>query len=456
MSHDIERAQHALRYVESTAGAEAAYRLGDMMLESRQLEIRNHMPGDPAIYGRDPHERFVQCIADIPDAVAAKQAMSHQPWNETELQEAVQHEVNRMAYRLNLEIQDRFTYYLNSHYHRRVMKLAEQNGLSEEVMEKLEDTTRTKVAWAEYLKETNDPTASNIEKVTSQAVLETGIRNAIERRDEAAILDLLEPITSWEAMREKKAKYLHEVEPDTLNAIQQAMDAATRWDDDAIRDGASDYHFKLSELQYRPSNTDRLVWLAQSRLDQQPDAAERKDYVGDCVTRAINEVNGGGQYGQFWNEITQQVKNSYPEQDADQGIRAGLYQPVYEAHGLHKVLDAGEIMDHVMRKHLDLREIPELLNPLFKDPGKPLSFVAITDGHAVAVVNGTVHDSWDSRNMADHTRYAAEGNLVELWLKCDNPTTLEAVHDTFRRYEKARQYDDPLTYGRRNRNRVTT
>ena len=47
------------------------------------------------------------------------------------------------------------------------------------------------------------------------------------------------------------------------------------------------------------------------------------------------------------------------------------YRELYERNGMQRVLDASVNLNDIMRKHLDLREIPELLGHLFPDPEHP-------------------------------------------------------------------------------------
>ena len=76
-----------------------------------------------------------------------------------------------------------------------------------------------------------------------------------------------------------------------------------------------------------------------------------------------------------------------------------------------------------------------------------LTFVAYTETHAVAVVNGTVRDDRDSRDLGDRWKHPIDGRLTELWVACDDPTR-EAIQDILEKYREVRRYDDVLTLGR--------
>ena len=108
---------------------------------------------------------------------------------------------------------------------------------------------------------------------------------------------------------------------------------------------------------------------------------------------------------------------------------------------MQPVLEASMDTSNFMRKHLDLREIPILLGHLFPDPEQPLTYIACSETHAVAVVDGTVHDNWDSRDMGDRTLHTTDYSLTELWLRTSAQETLGAAREIIDRYETVRRYD---------------
>ena len=69
----------------------------------------------------------------------------------------------------------------------------------------------------------------------------------------------------------------------------------------------------------------------------------------------------------------------------------------------------------------------------------------------MAVVDGTVHDVFDSRDIGNRTRYVRDGRLTELWIKGADEKTLAAARDIIEKYVEARRYDDVMTYGRMRR-----
>ena len=145
---------------------------------------------------------------------------------------------------------------------------------------------------------------------------------------------------------------------------------------------------------------------------------------------------------------------SVPKRDADVGVDPWHYRELYEQNGMQRVLDATVNLNDIMRKHLDLREIPELLGSLFPDPEHPMTYIACSETHAVAVTGNTLYDVSDSRNMGDRIPHRSDGTLTELWLKTDDQSTADSAGEIMNRYAEMRRYDDPLTYGRRRRQTV--
>ncbi len=82
----------------------------------------------------------------------------------------------------------------------------------------------------------------------------------------------------------------------------------------------------------------------------------------------------------------------------------------------------------------------------------PLTYIACSETHAVAVVDGVVHDTWDSRNTDEWEKIGSDnGTLVNLWIKCDDQSVLDAAREIINRYTEVRRYDDVLTYGKPRR-----
>ena len=108
----------------------------------------------------------------------------------------------------------------------------------------------------------------------------------------------------------------------------------------------------------------------------------------------------------------------------------------------------------MLRKHLDLREIPTLLGSLFEETEQPFTYIACSETHAVAVVDSTLHDIRDSRDMGDQRRHDKDSTLTELWLRCNDQLVVDAAKEILSRYETLRRYDEALTYGTKHRETV--
>ena len=445
MEWEREQTNHTMRYLDEADCRELIQHLEQAMRDSRELESFRNLPGDLTTYGRNgTHEKYVHCIADLPATLEAKEAMEPSQWSQEERWNAALHEVNRMGYRTNLEILDRL---MTSFSHgNQVAQEAGKHGMSDETVEQIAQAGRNKNLWVENRRLEENPTCDRIETAMKISVIETHLIRSIWRGDEAEVLRATEPPRSREELDQKAREAMADVDPETREAMRRALEAARNWSDEAVRDGAMDYHLRYAELRYENANGERIHWLEETQQ-----AGERREMAGDCATRALNEAGGGGEYGRLWDEMTESTRRDSAERDADQGVEPRRYREVYEAEGMQMVLDGRENMDHMMRQHLDIREIPALLEELFQERGETLDYIGCSDGHAVAVVDGALRDSWDSRDMADRLKYNPDGGLVELWLKTQDDSLLEDVREILERYERVRRYDDALTYGRRRR-----
>ena len=169
-----EKTERSLRFVENVCGPELAYRLENTIINSDNLELRQ-LRGDPSVYGKDPHGLYVQRIADIPAALEAKQAMSGAPWDQDRLREATRHEVNRMGYRLNLEIQDRLLNQISNE--RGIPSLARKNGISEETIERISERGKDRTQWATARRAMENPTYVNIEMAAHTYIIDRRLQN---------------------------------------------------------------------------------------------------------------------------------------------------------------------------------------------------------------------------------------------------------------------------------------
>ena len=436
---ELDQTRDVLQYVEYVCGEPYAHRLDQVMAHSRNLELRQ-LTGDPSTYHGNVHEQYIQCVADLPAAVAAKESMADTPWDEAQYREAVQHEVNRMAYRLNLEIQDRFLQQVS--YGARLARLASEQNMSEDIVELLATNGTMLAEWVDNRRAENNPAAEQIETAVTAYLLQIQLEQAIAQRDEAAIEELLSDTITAAEIQEAIDRAISNIGSEAAATVRAALDIAAQWPTEVIMDGANDYHAAFAALYFQYANRGREIWLA-DRADRHLRDVES----GDCVARALNEATGGRNYGPIWEELTRRRQLHDRDSDADVGVSPLEYRGIFLQYGMQPILDAGDDLNNVMRKHLDLREIPTLMEHLFPDQENPLTYIACTDTHAQAVVDGTLRDIRDRRNLGDQPAYRSESALTELWLKGDDPAVLEEARQTIVRYAAVRQYDEALTYG---------
>lgn len=436
---EVDQTRDALQYIEYICGEAYAHRLNQVIGHSRSLELRQ-LTGDPSTYYGNVHEQYIQCIADLPATVAAKEAMADTRWEEVRYREAVQHEVNRMAYRLNLEIQDRFLQQVS--YGGRLARLASEQNMSEDIVELLATNGMTLAEWAEDRRAENNPAAEQIETAVTAYLLQIQLEQAIAQHDDATIEEILSDTIIAAEIQHAIDRAISDIGPETAATVRAALDIAAQCPTEVIMDGANDYHAVYAVLDFQYANQGREAWLA-----DREDRHRRGVESGDCVTRALNEAGGGRSYGPIWEELTRRRQLHERDSDADIGVNPREYQETFLQYGMQPVLDAGDDLNNIMRKHLDLREIPTLMEHLFPDHDNPLTYIACTDTHAQAVVDGVLRDIRDRRHLGDQPAYRSESALTELWLKCDDPAVLEEARQIIVRYAAVRQYDEALTYG---------
>lgn len=434
---DLERAQHALNYVNDICGEDVAHRLEAVITGSRNLEARV-LPGYRPAYGNagETHEKYVECIAGIPEAVESKHAMDPSGWSADQLQEAVEHEVNRMAYRLNLEIQDRL---INQFRDRdRLAGIGRANGFEEEIVEQLSETGRDLAEYSKSCRHYESPTASIIETQAKICLAECGMVRAMKRGDHGAAEIFMDSLENREKFQEHEMFIRQYMGEKFTRVLDDAVETAGQWSDEVVAEGKQDYSLEHADLDFLYSNLAREEWLARTG---QTDS--RKLRTGDCITRALNEATGGEKYALIWRQVSQQSQTKHPEKDADTGVDQNLYRKVYEQHGMRELLKLDGNADDPLYKYLDLREIPALMEKLSGHVNQPLNYIGMGDKHAVAVVEGAIHDTWDSRAMGERMNQN-NGRLKELWVDCDE-STLNEVQEVLERYRDVLRHDQKLT-----------
>ena len=175
-----------------------------------------------------------------------------------------------------------------------------------------------------------------------------------------------------------------------------------------------------------------MQWLQESGQEQ---TMER--YVGDCTVRALAAATGQEQnYGQIWSDITDSLKES--GQTADNGAKAIQIHDTYAAYGLVRIYIDSQLPPGSAQREIDMREVPQALGHLFNDSEHPLTYIVNTYNHAVAIVDGTLKDDRDTRQMGEDHDQGSSGRVRALWMKCDDLDLIQKARDDFARYARVR------------------
>ena len=448
---DARLTHRAVEFAREYAGETAAELLLQALHQNRELPLADYRGSLDHWYPGDPAENYLQCVADLPAAVATKQSLEEAVglhWDDHRLEQATQHEVNRLAYRQNLELRDRFL--THSARPQELATAARATGMSAETTQLLEGRSGPVQEWARAFQERTDPTFENVTIAVQSYLREASIPKIIETGDEAALLRMLEPAVNDAGLARLSNLAMEYLDEATLAPAARALELAATWEDATILEGAAEYHLPLAELGYEYANQPRERWLRSSRQEQR-----REREAGDCAARALNEATGGDNYQLYWHAFTR----AKPQGDADSVTPHQVCSQVYAERGLRHILAiAGQpaypkepeyrnATSAIMRNHLDLREIPSLLGALADSEGGGATpnYVCLTEQHAVAVVDSVVRDNWDCREMGDRTQYA-NGRVQDLWLQAD-AATATAARDRINSYARVREYDEWLTHG---------
>ena len=434
--------KHSLYYVEAVCGEESARNIEKIMEDSRDLAVRG-MPGYQWMYHNDDphntHHRYLDCIANMPAAVDAKlNARTGEVWTWEDVKEAALHEVNRMAYRLNLEIQDRL---ITKYEDQKLFVNARERGMDRDTLDELWNYGLSRSAYAKQCRHMECPTSTMIEQQSRACLTHMGLEKAVKENDTETLNEILLATQSRHSYQEREQFIREYLGKEATEPIEKAQEISAQWTDEVIMDGRRDFHFKYADLEYVMSNEARERWMEYNGYTE-----TRDNLAGDCVVRALNEATGGKNYGLIWSEINRISQTGYQPMDPDFGTFKHQYEKAYQKHGMQNVLDTLEDPANPMGQHLDLREIPAILEGLTDQDGNQISFIASTRLHNVAVVDGAVHDTWDSRDIGARECHPVDGRLTYLWLKCDEETA-DAARNILEKYARARQFDDNLTQG---------
>ena len=286
----------------------------------------------------------------------------------------------------------------------------------------------------------NDPVVEQIAVAIEAYLIDSELQCVIERHDEAAIRDIIDPGASEDAIQFHVDQAWANSSTKVLSALTAAFRTADSGAKQEILDGAIDYHAAFADLDCQYANEERVKWPT-TRADRDQRAVE----AGDCVTRVINEAVGGGFYPPIWEEISRLRQNQDPRADADYGAYQDQFRSIMFNYGLRPVVEATYDYGNPLRNYIDLREAPALFEHLFTDPEHPLIYTTCTDTHAQTVVDGTLRDIRDRRTLGDAPLIRQEVALTELWINSTDPQVLDAAHQIIRRYQTVCRYDQVLT-----------
>ena len=198
---DLAHAREAIDFIRDVSGENAAHQLERVVLESRDLDVRR-MQGYVPVYGNDTHERYVRCIAGIPEALQAREKFSQEEWGPEKLSEAAQHEVNRMAYRINLEIQDRLTSQL-SHSTRKPL-IATVQHMEDSTVATLREYGESWASYVNHCRHADLPTGELIEMQSMACIMDLGLEKALTEGDRENLPMMLKAIENRQAYEENE------------------------------------------------------------------------------------------------------------------------------------------------------------------------------------------------------------------------------------------------------------
>ena len=425
-----ERLQESLSYLLDRDEPGLAFRLEQNVMANQRLEwFREAFPGEPLTHGnleKGVNETFIELAATIPQAMANYRHLLGDTRFEAVEQALLNHEVNRMAYRLNLEINDKL---LESKPTVGIADMAAANGISEELLDRLHNYEYSDAQRLNAQRWNGEATARAI---TTNALIATKAHNitqAIVTRNEENLYTALDTPTHLQTSNDEELSEF----------IQEARVLANVNDENEVVDGAKPYRLEMSEPRYTENNWKRIQYLEETGQRE-----ARLDNANDCVTSTLNEMKGGTNYGWAHDTITAAKLHG----DADSATTRTEYAAAFSEAGLTPVLNIENWSDP-MSFHIDLREASTLLQ-ISNAPG--LDYAVETAGHVVAIVNGTMMDSEDNRRMGDENTNIwgepTDHHATEIWVKSKDPATLQRIAHTLNIYRKIRERDDILTYGK--------
>ena len=360
---------------------------------------------------------------------------------EEKFADAVRHEVNRMGNRLLAEIEERLMYQLRDV--EGLANAAREQNLSQKVAERLAKLATGTAILVSSRRETDFPNEATIIETSNLYRTWNAVQEATNRRDEAAI---------WAAITGNPAHNpIFALEADVQAAIENALKITETWEYEDIQNGAEDYHVTNADLVFKDSTADRNEWILTCPPDE-----ERQERSGDCLTRTLNELQGGGAYGNTHDDVTERLREYGLERDADQGAPDSVSTEMLRERGLQPLLEAYTDTSHPMRKHMDIRVIDTLLRHLFPDEEKPLEVAVFIENHVAAILDGALHDDEDWTRWGNSLATRERAAVTGIWIRCDDEDVVRQGRDTLAKYEEVRGLDEAMTRGVLRRQTIQT
>ena len=423
------RAADAMEKLQNAGAPELAIKLDQTMRNSLQCNLLRMAPNiqyppHSQMFPSERHFHYDDLISKIPEVI---KDIALIPGHEsTPYTERATHEVNRMGYRLLSEVKERLLEQIRGNG--QLVQLAYQNWLSEPTTERIREF-QEKATQASDARLYILPSQQYIEEATAMVGVTLALQKCMTTNDEEKTMRLLDLVENDQAAaKEEAAEMLH---PMIQAALGSARETAASWSEAEMLDGQTTYEVSYADLQFIETDGGRNKWLQESG-----EHLNREKYAGDCTVRALAVATGQTQeYGKLWEEITETVKHT--GKDADDGARPIDFHDTYAAHGMMHVYIDSQLPSGYAQREIDIREIQEAMSHLFDDTENPLIYIVNTYNHNVTVVNGTLMDDRDTRQIGEDNTY---GRVHNLWVKCDDPELLQRAREDFARYARVRAH----------------
>ena len=428
----------ALEGLQAEGVPELAVKLDRMLRHSSEINIlRIAHSLENADHTRAPlsvlHLHYNDLVSTLPDIITT-QGLLQDKQEQLSFADRASHEVNRMEFRLMSEIRFRLVEQYSPNG--RLLETAERRHLDAAVIDKVREFQDTEQLTADEAA-TWPLHPENVEWLATLTTMKLAMQHAIESYDNPELLTLLDSFNNDWNNPDVQDQALQMLHPMIQHALGAAKDVATSWSFQDIADGETGYPVRYADIGFHETDGGREQWLHDSPLGYGRDLL-----TGDCTVRALAAAIGRPEaYGEIWAAVTERQRyNGYDNKDADQGSRPSEFQTVFAEYGVFEVYTDSQLPIGYARRELDLREVPAALHHLYDNSGEPLVYIVSTLNHNVAIVDDTLNDHADTRYIGDDALDGNLGRIAKLWVKSNDPDTIEAVRTTFDQYARVRAH----------------